>query len=226
MELRSETHLINAVSGEKGPRIIAIMKILSVLLAFFVCHTTMACAQTGSRADAMRALIRADHLRHDANARPGRLLAALEALLEAQGRILLPGGAVADVGYETLYDQASAAIAAQGYPRHLLARLEKLPGVDRGAIGGVRQLDGAAVHEVGFEVTFRGAEDAMVYVRGALNQPVALSIIDAQGRAVCEKQRKQGRVYCGWTPRRDQQVRIRAKYQHSDARGRLEVFTN
>lgn len=202
------------------------MKILSVLVAISICYATIAFAQTGSQTDAMWALIRADQLRNCADAHPERLLAALERLHEARGRILLPGGAAADVGYDTLYDQTSAAITAQGHPRHLLARLEKLPGVERGAIGGVRQLDGAAVHEVLFDVTFRGTEDAMVYVRGALNQPVSLSIIDVQGKAVCDKQRKQGRVYCGWTPRRDQRVKIRASYQRPDARGRLEVFTN
>lgn len=226
MELRNETHLINSVSGEKGPFIIAILKILRVLLVLFVCQPTMACAQAGSRVDAVRALIRADHLRDGAGAHPERLLAALEALLEARGRVLLPGGAAADVGYDALYEETSAAIAAHGHPRQLLARLEKLPGVDRGAIGGVRQLDSAAVHEVGFDVTFRGAEDAMVYVRGESNQPVELLVSDAQGRVVCVRKRENGRAFCGWRPHHDQKVRIRVVYQNPDTRGQIKVFTN
>lgn len=221
MKWMIEKHLIFPVRRPGHASVVA-----QLLLALAMPSKAVSQERGAGWPEPLRALIRADDLLAHASGRADRLVDALEALAVARGKVLGPGGVTADIGYDTLYAEAAAAITAQGSSPSLLDRLQALPGMDRGAAGGVRHVASSATHAVGVDVTFLADEPAMVYARGRLNQPLSMSIVDARGRSICLKTRTEGRVYCGWQPRRNQPVRIRATYQHADATGPIEIFTN
>lgn len=156
-------------------------------------------AATPSTDDPVSVLAESDALRARGLARgdPILLVAALTLAAAADGRVFLPGGATADIGYA---DRRAEAMRAAANDAGLLARIAALPDVDRGAVRGAG-LTRLTTGSRGWSrrIAFRGGEPAILYARSGGGQPLTLTV-RVGGRTLCLERRVSGRALCRWDP--------------------------
>lgn len=167
--------------------------------------TGEAAAQAGSALDR---LSRADAARLAAR-RNGDAALMARSVREAaavRGRVFSVDGAPADLDYDAWRAEA---LAMAGHDRRLAARVETLPGPERGEVGGrgLRPLRANSPGQWQGALTFRGGEPAQIYLRG--QGDLALSVIGPDGREQCGLARRSGRMICTWRPTRETTYRVR-----------------
>ena len=133
---------------------------------------------------------------------------------------------MADIEYETRMGEAASAVDAAGWPAPLVARLEALPTVKRGAMPARLDRMANAGEAIEFSARFEGGEPAMIYARSDTVEPLMLSVVAADERTVCRKHRRGGRAICRWSPLRDMTVKVRAVSTADKPSSRIRIFTN
>lgn len=180
-----------------------------LLLGVALAGTGVSAGAQGDGADdgAPLLLAAADRLRAEAAAQDGAgrgalLLAALTLTARADGRVHAPGGAPADIGYQSLWAETERAV--RGDPG-LSAALARLPAPSRGAGWQRRSLSVAPQRPWHGRIAYEGGTVAMLYARSADGDALRLRVADPAGRTLCDRQ---GAALCVWHPQRAQPVAV------------------